>query len=268
MIIIGEKINGSIPSVRDAIERRDAEFIANLAVKQTEAGADFIDVCASTAPEVEIETMKWLMKVVQDATDKPLAIDSPNPRVIEAVFKDANKPGMINSISEEGDKCEVLLPLMENNTWEVVALTCDDDGIPDNVERKIKITKSIVEKAAKHGIDPKRIHMDSCVMALSTANDALLHFAEEIRQIRELYPTIHITGAISNMSFGLPVRPLINQIALAFAIQAGMDSVVLDPLNRDMMGTVYATHALLGKDKHCRKYSKAFRQGKIGPVKK
>lgn len=268
MIIIGEKINGTIPSVKVAIEKRDAAFIANLAVKQTEAGADFIDVCASTAPEVEIETMKWLMEVVQDATDTPLALDSPNPKVIEAVFKYANKPGMINSISEEGNKCEVLLPLMENNTWEVVALTCDHEGIPDNVERKVKITNSMVEKAAKYGIEPNRIHIDPCVMALSTDNDALLNFAEEIKQIRALHPTIHVTGAISNMSFGLPVRSLINMTAMAFAIQAGMDSAVLDPLNRDMMGTIFATYALLGKDKHCRKYSKAYRQGKIGTPKK
>ncbi|MBI4858527.1 MAG: methyltetrahydrofolate cobalamin methyltransferase [Acetobacterium woodii] len=267
MIIIGEKINGTIPSVKAAIERRDADFIADLAVKQTEAGATYIDVCASTAPEHEIETLKWLMEVVQEATETPLCIDSPNPQVIEAVFKYANKPGLINSISEEGDKCEVLLPLLEGNTWGVVALTCDNKGIPNDVETKIKITKSMVEKAAKFGITPDRIQIDPCVMALSTENNSMLNFAEEIRQIKELYPTIHVTGAISNMSFGLPVRSLLNKTCMAFAIQAGMDSAVLDPLNRDMMGTIFATYALLGQDKHCRKYSKAYRQGQIGPVK-
>lgn len=96
MIIIGEKINGTIPSVKAAIERKDADYIAALAVKQTEAGATYIDVCASTAPEFEIETLKWLMDIVQNATDTPLCLDSPNPRVIEAVFKYANKPGLIN----------------------------------------------------------------------------------------------------------------------------------------------------------------------------
>lgn len=267
MIIIGEKINGTIPSVKAAIEKRDADFIADLAVKQTEAGATYIDVCASTAPEHEIETLKWLMEVVQEATETPLCIDSPNPQVIEAVFKYANKPGLINSISEEGDKCEVLLPLLEGNSWGVVALTCDNKGIPNDVETKVKITRSMVEKAAKFGITPDRIHIDPCVMALSTENSSMLNFAEEIRQIKELYPTIHVTGAISNMSFGLPVRSLLNKTCMAFAIQAGMDSAVLDPLNRDMMGTIFATYALLGQDKHCRKYSKAYRQGQIGPIK-
>ncbi|WP_373483376.1 methyltetrahydrofolate cobalamin methyltransferase [Acetobacterium sp.] len=268
MIIIGEKINGTIPAVKEAIEKRDAAFIATRAVKQTEAGADFIDVCASTAPEYEIETLKWLMEVVQDVTDTPLCIDSPNPRVIEAVFKYANKPGMLNSISEEGDKCAVLLPLMEGNSWEVVGLTCDNNGIPTDLQTKLDITTSMVEKAAKYGITQDRIHIDPCVMALSTDNQSLLNFVAEIRAIKTLYPTIHVTGAISNISFGLPVRSLINKNAMAFAIQAGMDSAVMDPMNRDMMGTIFAIEALLGWDKHCRKYSKAYRAGKIGSLPK
>lgn len=268
MIIIGEKINGTIPVVKEAIEKRDAAFIVDRAVKQAEAGAHFIDICASTAPEYEIETLKWLMAVVQDSTDTPLCIDSPNPRVIEAVFKYVNKPGLLNSISEEGDKCEVLLPLMEGNTWEVVGLTCDNKGIPCNLETKVAITRSMVEKAAKYNITPDRIHIDPCVMALSTENNSMLNFAAEIKAIKELYPTIHVTGAISNISFGLPVRPLLNKTAMAFAIEAGMDSAVMDPLNRDLMSTIFATYALMGQDKHCRKYSKAFRAGQIGPLSK
>lgn len=268
MIIIGEKINGTIPVIKEAIQKRDAALIADRAIKQTEAGANFIDVCASTAPEEEIKTLKWLIDVVQDATDTPLCIDSPNPHAIEAVFKYANKPGLINSISEEGDKCEILLPLLQGNTWEVVGLTCDDKGIPNDLETKLSITRSMVEKAGKYDITPDRIHIDPCVMALSTANNSMLNFAEEIREIKKIYPTIHVTGAISNISFGLPVRPLLNKTAMAFAIEAGMDSAVMDPLNRDLMGTIFATYALMGQDKHCRKYSRAFRSGTIGQVKK
>ena len=267
MIIIGEKINGTIPVVKEAIEKRDAAFIADRAIKQAQAGADYIDVCASTAPEIEIDTLKWLMDVVQDTTDVPLSIDSPNPRVIEAVFKYANKPGLINSISEEGNKCEVLLPLMEGNDWEVVGLTCDDRGIPNDVQTKVDITRAMVEKAAKYGVTPDRIHIDPCVMALATENNSFLNLVREIKEIRALYPTIHIIGAVSNISFGLPLRALMNKTFMAFAVQAGMDSALLDPLNKDMIGTIFAAYALLGKDKHCRKYSKAYRQGAIGPIK-
>jgi len=268
MIIIGEKINGTIPAIKEAIEKRDVKLIAERAVKQEQAGADFIDVCAGTAPELEISALKWLMEVVQDSTEIPLCIDSPNPRVIEAVFKYANKPGLINSISQEGDKCEVLLPLMEGNSWEVIGLTCDNKGIPCDVQAKVDIAKIMVDKAAKFGIIPDRIHIDPCVMALSTNNDSLLNFTKEISEIRKLFPTIHITSGLSNISFGLPTRTLMNKTFMALAIQAGMDCAVMDPTNQDMMGTIFAAYALLGKDKHCRAYSKAFRQGKIGTPEK
>jgi len=268
VIIIGEKINGTIPLVKEAIERRDVGFIADRAVKQAEAGADFIDICAGTAPDLEIEVLKWLMNVVQDATETPISIDSPNPHVIEAVFKYANKPGLLNSISEEGDKCEVLLPLLEGNSWEVVGLTCNNNGIPCDLQTKVDITNIMVEKAAKYGVTPDRMHIDPCVMALSTQNNAYLNFIEEIKEIRALYPTIHITSGLSNISFGLPARALMNKTFMTLAIQAGMDSAVMDPLNRELVGTIFSTYALLGKDKYCRKYSKAFRQGKIGPVSK
>lgn len=268
MIIIGEKINGTIPAVKEAIEKRDAAFIAERAIKQTEAGADFIDVCASTAPELEIDALKWLMDVVQDATDTPLCIDSPNPRVIEAVFKYAKQPGLLNSISGEGDKCEVLLPLLAGNTWEIVGLTCDDQGIPKDVETKMKITQIMVEKADKYSIIPNRIHLDPCLLALATANESFLNFIEEISAIRKLYPDIHITSGLSNISFGLPGRAQVNRTFMALAIQAGMDSAVMDPTNKDMMGTIFATYALLGQDRNCRSYSKAFRSGIIDSKKK
>ncbi|WKY46775.1 methyltetrahydrofolate cobalamin methyltransferase [Eubacteriaceae bacterium ES3] len=268
MIIIGEKINGTIPVVKEAIEKRDEEFIAKRAIMQAEAGADYIDVCASTSPELEIDALKWLMNVVQDVTDTPLCIDSPNPRVIEAVFKDARRPGLLNSISGEGDKCEVLLPLLSGNTWEVVGLTCDDNGIPRDVDTKIRITKQMVEKASKYGVTTERIHIDPCLLALATKNDSFTNFTNEIEQIRALYPDIHITSGLSNISFGLPGRALVNKTFMALAIQAGMDSAVMDPTNKDMMGTIYATYALLGKDRNCRKYSKAFRAGIIGTKKK
>ena len=151
MIIIGEKINGTIPSVKKAIEARDEEFIRNLAIRQAEAGADYIDVCAGTAPDIEVETLKWLMDIVQDAVDKPLCIDSPNPRTLEAVFKYAKKTGIINSVSEEGEKCDVIYPLIKGTEWQVVALTCDNAGIPKDVETRVRIAKQLIEKFLNGG---------------------------------------------------------------------------------------------------------------------
>lgn len=271
MIIIGEKINGAIPPVKKAIEEKNAEFIRERAIKQAEAGADYIDICASTAPEIEVETLKWLIDIVQEAVDTPICIDSPNPFFLKEVLPFIKKPGLINSVNLElvdgtdQDKCDIIFPLMEGTDWQVVALTCDSEhGTPQDVPTRVEITKGMVEKAAKYGITPDKIHIDPLVMALSTDNNSLLNFIDSITQIKALYPTIKITSGLSNISFGMPLRKLINQNFMTLSIYAGMDSAIMDPLNKDIMNSIYATEALLAKDRHCRKYSAAYRKGKIG----
>ena len=268
MIIIGGKLNGAIPVVKKAIEEKDEAFIRDRAIAQAEAGATYIDVCAGTAPEIELESLKWMMDIVQEAVETPLCIDSPDPEILKAVFPLCKKPGLVNSVSGEGNKMDVLLPLFDDAdpAWELVAMTCDNAGIPNTVEKKVELTKMMVEEAKKHNLTPNRIHIDPCVMALSTENHSFLNFKAEIEGIREIYPDIHITSGLSNISFGLPARKLMNQNFMTLSMFVGMDSAVMDPTSRDMMGAIFATDALLGNDRLCRKYSKAFRQGKIGPV--
>ena len=267
MIIIGEKINGTIPGVKKAIEERDEAFIRNLAVRQTEAGAAFNDVAAGTAPEKEVETLIWLMDIVQDAVDTPLSIDSPNAGAIEQVFRHARRPGLINSVSGEGDKCAVIYPLIQGTVWQVVALTNDNRGIPADVQTRVEITQMIVEKAASYDIAPERIHVDPLVMALSTDNQSLLKFLQTLKAVKGLYPTIKVTSGLSNISFGMPLRKIVNQNFLTIAVYEGMDSAIMDPLNREMMTTLLATEALLGRDRHCRNFANAYRKNKIGPVR-
>ncbi|MBF7095657.1 methyltetrahydrofolate cobalamin methyltransferase [Alkalibacter mobilis] len=270
MIIIGEKLNGAIPSVKSAIESKDENFIREKAIAQAEAGANFIDVCAGTAPDVELRTLNWMIDIVQEAVETPLCIDSPDPEILKAVFPRCNKPGLVNSMSGEGNKMEVLLPLFKeaDPKWELVIMTCDNQGIPNTVEKKLELTKMMVEESKKYGLTPDRIHIDPCIMALSTDNLSFLNFKREIEAIREVYPEIHITSGLSNISFGMPVRKLMNQNFMTLSMFVGMDSAVLDPLSRDLMGAIYATEALMGNDKLCRKYSNAYRKGKIGPIKK
>lgn len=267
MMIIGEKINGTIPVVKKAIEEKDADFIRTRAIEQAQAGANFLDVCASTAPEVEIETLRWLMEIVQEATDVPLCIDSPNPRTIEAVFQYARKPGLINSVSAEGDKCEVIFPLIQGTDWQVIALTCDNNGIPRDVQTRIDIAVTLIEKAKAYGITPDKIHLDPLVIALATDNQAVSNFIVTLQKIKEIYPTIKITSGLSNISFGMPLRKVVNQNFLTIAAYSGMDSAIMDPCNRDMIASLLATEALMGRDRNCRKFADAFRKGKIGPKK-
>lgn len=269
MIVIGEKINGAIPSVKEAIANRDAALIQQRAIAQAEAGADFIDCAPSTAPELEYDAMVWLIEQIQAVTDKPICIDSPNAKLLARIIEEGHvkKPGMVNSVNEEGDKCETIFPLIAGTDWEVVGLTCDKDGIPTNVNKKIEIAKSIIDKADKYGVAREKLHIDPCVMALSTMPSAMADFEEVIQGIHAYAPTVKVTGAISNISFEMPARKYVNANCMAYAIKAGLDSAIMDPCNVDMMTTIYACEALVMKDKGGRKYNRAYRQGKIG-VKK
>ena len=264
MIIIGEKINGAIPSAARAIAERDADFIRDLAIRQTEAGAHYLDVCAGTSPELERDTLAWLIEVVQDTVETPICIDSPDAEVLRDVLPLIKRPGIINSVSGEGDKCDVIYPLLKDSDWKVIALTCDNAGIPADAERKVKIGLKLIDKAEDYGVTPDRIFIDPLVLSLSVVNDALLNFNEAIRQIKEKYPTVHFTSGLSNISFGMPKRKLINQNFLAFAIQAGMDSAIMDPTDTAMYAGILAAEVLLGRDRFCRAYNKAFRQGRLG----
>ena len=258
MIIIGEKLNGSITSVAKAIAEKDADLIRERARMQAEAGATFLDVCASVEEAVEVETLKWMIDLVQEVTDTPICVDSPSARSCVAAIPFCKRPGLINSVSLEGDKIDTIFPVIADTDWECVALLCDNDGIPDSVERRMKIFFGIMEKAKQYGIAPSRLHIDPLVVTLGTDQTALTVFADCCRRIKYEYPEIHITSGLSNISFGLPVRKNINQAFMVLAMNAGMDSAIVDPTNKNMIGMIYATNALLERDEYCLQYIDKF----------
>ena len=267
MIIIGEKINGSIPAVAEAIAKRDADFIKNRAKMQAEAGATFIDCCASVPEAEEVETLKWMIDCIQEVTDLPISVDSPSPDVLLQVFPYCKGPGLINSVSGEGDKIDKIFPAIADTKWEVICLLSDDTGIPKCAADRLKVFDKIMAKAKEYGIAPSRMHIDPLVEMLCTSENGIETNTEVISTVRSQYPNIHITAAVSNISFNLPVRKMINLGFTVLAMNAGLDSAILDPTNRDLMGVIYATEALLGEDEYCMEYIGAYREGIFGPKK-
>lgn len=263
MIVIAEKLNGSIQSCAKAIAERDAEYITTLAKKQADAGASFIDVCASVK-ENELETLKWMIDLVQSVTDIPISVDSPDARVCVAAIPFCKRPGLINSVSGEGAKIDDVFPIIANTEWDVMALLCDDTGIPRTAAKRIEVFNKIMVRAKEFGIDPKRIHIDPLVEMICTSEDGIAMVVEVMTYIKKAYPTVHISGAVSNISFNLPARRIVNQAFAVLAMSAGMDSAVLDPTNQDLMGMIFATEALLGYDEMCIEYIGAYRKGIFG----
>lgn len=264
MIIIGEKINGSIPSMGKAIAAKDEAYIRSIAKAEADAGSSFIDVCASVEDNVELETMEWLVNLVQQETDVPISLDSPNPQTCVDAMKFCKHPGIINSVSGEGNKMDIVFPAIANTDWQVIALLSDDTGIPRTAEDRLRVFGNIMARAKEAGIDPSQIHIDPLIEMLCTSEDGIAMVVEVITEIKKQYPTIHVTGAVSNISFNLPARKMVNQAFTVLARNAGMDSGIFDPLNRDLMGMVYATEALLGLDDYCMEYIGAYRKGLFG----
>ena len=256
MIIIGEKINGSIPAVAEAIAKRDADFIKNRAKMQAEAGATFIDCCASVPEAEEVETLKWMIDCIQEVTDLPISVDSPSPDVLLQVFPYCKRPGLINSVSGEGDKIDKIFPAIADTKWEVICLLSDDTGIPKCAADRLKVFDKIMAKAKEYGIAPSRMHIDPLVEMLCTSENGIETNTEVISTVRSQYPNIN-----------LPVRKMINLGFTVLAMNAGLDSAILDPTNRDLMGVIYATEALLGEDEYCMEYIGAYREGIFGPKK-
>ena len=267
MIIIGEKINGSIPSTAKAIANRDEAYIRGLAKRQTECGADYLDVNAGTAPDMERETLKWLIELVQNEVDTPICVDSSSPESILEVLPIIKKPGMINSVSNEANKCERLFPHIAKSDWKIIALTCDDAGISTDCEVKYKIARTIVEKAESNGISHDRLFIDALVNTVGTTPGTQLSFSEAVRKIKKTYPAVHITSGLSNIRFGLPFRKALNMSFLALAMGAGMDSAIMDPTSPDMLAILYSTQVLMGQDNGCINYLRAYRRGLIGQKK-
>lgn len=261
MIIIGEKLNSSIPRIHEAIEKKDAARIRELARQQQQAGADFLDINAGMFVENESENLIWLMETAREASSLPFVIDSPSPAVAAAAAAryTGEKP-IINSITLEKGRYEDMLSAAQKYNTGLVALCMDDTGVPDGVERRIELANTLVEKLTAEGIAREDIYLDPMVRPAGSGEGYGLEAVKAIRGIRETLPDVHIVCGLSNISFGLPKRALINRTFLVAAMTAGLDSAIMDPLNRELMASLYAANAVLGLDDYCIEYLNAYRE--------
>jgi len=265
MLIIGEKINGTRSSVAEAIAKRDKEFIANLAKAQAEAGADFIDVNAGTghgSREQEKADMEWLVEVVQSATDKPLTVDSDSADVIKAALgKYQGEKVIINSVTAELEKLEAIGPLAtERQAW-LVALAMGAGGIPDNVEKRLEACETTMTYLSRLGMEEYQVFFDPLVLPVSVDSSQALVTLKTIEGIKSRFPSAKTVMGVSNVSYGLPNRKLINRSFLLMAAYAGLDAAIIDPLDAKTMSLVKVGDLLTGKDPSSRGFTRAYRRG-------
>ena len=263
MIIIGELINASRKAIGAAIEARDAAAIQRVAQDQHAAGADFIDVNAGIFVGQEPDYLTWLVKTVQEAVESPCAIDSPNPKAIEAALAAHRGAPMINSISLEKERYENLMPIVAGTDMKVIALCMSDEGMPETVDDRMKIADKLVNGLLQNNVKIENIFVDPLVQPMSVNNNFGMEFLSAVEQIMHKFEGIHTACGLSNISYGLPVRPFLNQTFMVMAISKGLDGAIVNPLDKKMMANIIAAEALAGKDSYCMKYLQAYRAGKF-----
>ena len=263
MLIIAERINASRKTIARAIEAGDRGFIQDETKAQTQAGAHYIDVNAGTFVGEEAEKLKWIVEAVQEVTDLPLSIDSPDAEVIKAMMPLLKKAPIINSITLEPSRIAGILPLVTEYRTKVIALCQAEHEMAETAEAKVALAGRLVEKLTAAGVPIDDIYIDPLVYPLSTNPNSARATLEAIGGIMKAFPGVHTVCGLTNVSYGLPARKLVNRAFLAAAITLGLDSAIIDSTDKLLYAMLKAVTLVVGKDDFCMGYICAFRAGRI-----
>lgn len=251
--VIGERINPTGKKrFRQALAERDFDYILAQAVAQTDAGAQLLDVNVGAPGIDEVSLLPELVKRLQAVTDAPLQIDSANPQAVEAALRVYCGKAVVNSVNGSEQSLSAILPIVKRYGASVVGLTLDDDGIPDTAEQRVEIACKIAERAEAQGISRDEIIIDCLTMAVSAQPDSAEITLEALKSVKKMgFKTVL---GVSNISFGLPNRGVINRAFLTLALEAGLDFPIINPNDSEMSGAVLAFNLLKGRDENAENY--------------
>lgn len=268
MEIIGERINTSIKYIEKAYSDRDSKVIQEEALKQVEAGANMLDVNAGLKLEENIKRLEWAVDIIQEVTDVPLWIDSTHPKAIEAGLRRCRdiKNTVANSISLQKGRIEGILPLVKELGCKVVGITIDEKGVmPDYSEGRLEIANRLADIIDSYDIPLDSVYIDFMCLPISAKGWYKQGWIslESCRLIKKEIPQVKSLVNVSAATWKLPKRNFATRTLQAMLMAAGLDAVILNPLDKELMATIIASDTLLGNDKDCKKYMKAFEEGII-----
>ena len=269
MILIAERINGMFTDVKQAIADKDKKVIQELAKKQTDAGAAYLDVNVGTAAADQEGTIQWLVESIQETCSTPLCLDSQKPDVIAAGLKVINAQNgvLLNStpLNKKSDE-EILDKYIEMANQagpkaSIIALTMDKNGVPQDIDTRVAIAAEIVSKAMEKGFDAQRFFIDTIALPVKVPNAQvqsgnILSAMDQIQYLSD--PAPHMTLGLSNLSQGASERSLINRVFLAMAISRGLDSAIADVFDQDLMNIVATAEMLMNKQIYSDSFLRAY----------
>ncbi len=253
MIIIGEKLNTSIPKTQAAVISRDADYLKNLILTQVEAGADFLDINTAAGTDDELASMKWLLGLVLEQSGVGIMLDSPSPDVIaQAMGMLGGRPVIVNSVSL-AERTQLLPLIAEAGAW-VVGLPIDEKGIPDTAQKRADNAGRLLDKIAQAGIPQDKVLIDVLAESLAVSDYNLKRSLDTVAAMRARFSGVKTVCGVSNVSFGLPKRININASFLSAAIVLGLSAAILDITSPTIKSALLSSLAVAGLDEYCLGY--------------
>lgn len=261
--IIGERINPTgKPKLKRALEEKDYSYILSEAVKQKEEGAEILDVNAGLPGIDEKTVLPHIIRQIQKICDVPLQIDSSSYETLENAVRVYNGKAIINSVNGKAESMEKVFPIVKKYGCCVIGLTLDEQGIPKTSGKRVEIAQKIVSTAQKYGISKNNILIDCLVLTASAEQENIIETLKAVREVKQRLNVKTVLG-VSNVSYGLPSRELLNKTFFVMAMSYGLDCAIINTGNIEMMSVYDAFNVLTAKDKNSEKYIKKYAQKKI-----
>jgi 5-methyltetrahydrofolate corrinoid/iron sulfur protein methyltransferase len=252
MLIISERINGLFTSVGKAIDKRDAKFIQELALRQVECGAQALDVNVGPGRDDGPAAMEWLVSTVQEVSSLPISLDTSGPKTMEAGLKAAKNPVIMNSTTAEEKKMAKFFPLCKDYDAEIICLCMDEKGVPNSAEARAEMAMLMITKAMEHDIMPERLFLDPLVLPTSAAQDQGRKIIQAVQMFQTLNePAPRTVVGLSNVSNGTKQRSLLNRTFLAMLMGSGLSAAICDPEDQELMDIIKAGQVLMNERLYC-----------------
>lgn len=263
-VIIGEKLNSSNSRIRDILEKRDRGQLLEIARAQIAGGASYIDINASMLIKDERDALLWAAGEISERLDAAVSLDSPDAGLLAGAAPHFGDKCLLNSLTSDRDVLEKAAPVLSDSNASVIVMLKDRRSIPESSTGRVSLASSAVRILTASGVREERIFLDPVFSPAATDSRGLNTALETLESLKEEFPLCRRVGGLSNISFGLPMRKLLNRTFLVMAISRGIDTLICDPTDRRLISAIYAAEAVTGIDEGCRGFLGYYRDSKKG----
>jgi len=261
MFVIGELVNGMYPNIALAIKNRDKKEIQKCALDQVSCGADALDLNCGPESSDPLIDMSWLVEITQEVTDKPLCLDSSNPKVIKKGLETSKNKTIINSTTADKEKLNILIPLAKQYKSKLVGITISEKGIPQTKDQRVELAAIIVAYCQENKFPIEDLYLDPIVLPINVAQSQMIDILESIKEFKLISsPSPKTIFGLSNISQGTHTHKLLNRTFLTMAVAYGLDSAILNPKDRALIDALITAELILNKNIYCDSFLEAYRK--------